>query len=79
MIKNKGKQERLSKEKLLKGCHWGRNVTVLAILERLEFNSALIFGVLAILERLKFSLSLVFVVYLLMSDFSIESIKTNKN
>ena len=78
-MKNKGKQERLSKEKLLKCCHWGRNVTVLAILERQEFNSTLILGVLAILERLEFSLVLIFGVYLLMSDFSIESIKTNKN
>ena len=35
---NKGKKERLSKQKLLKGCHQGQNVTVLAILERLEFK-----------------------------------------
>ena len=34
----KGKKERLSKQKLLKGCHQGQNVTVLAILERLEFK-----------------------------------------
>ena len=46
--KKKGKQrkkERASKQKLLKGCHQGQNVTVLAILERLElksFSSALI-------------------------------------
>ena len=36
---NKGKKERLSKQKLLKGCHQGQNVTVLAILERLEFKN----------------------------------------
>ena len=35
---NKGKKERLSKQKLLKGCHQGQNVTALAILERLEFK-----------------------------------------
>ena len=35
---NKGEKERLSKQKLLKGCHQGQNVTVLAILERLEFK-----------------------------------------
>ena len=28
---NKGKHERVSKQKLLKGCHQGQNVTVLAI------------------------------------------------
>ena len=38
---NKGKKERLSKQKLLKGCHQGQNVTVLAILERLEFKKFL--------------------------------------
>lgn len=37
MIKNKGKQERFSKEKLLKGCQV-QNVSVLAILECLEFQ-----------------------------------------
>ena len=39
--KKKGKQrrkKRLSKQKLLKDCHQGQNVTVLAILERLEFK-----------------------------------------
>ena len=39
--KEKGKQrknERASKQKLLKGCKQGQNVTVLAILERLEFK-----------------------------------------
>ena len=35
---NKGKKERVSKQKLLKGCHQGQNVTVLAILERLELK-----------------------------------------
>ena len=40
--RKKGKQrkkERASKQKLLKGCHQGQNVTVLAILERLEFKN----------------------------------------
>ena len=32
------KKERFSKQKLWKGCHKGQNVTVLATLERLEFN-----------------------------------------
>ena len=32
----KGKKERVSKQKLLKGCHQGQNIIVLAILERLE-------------------------------------------
>ena len=32
---NKGKKERVSKQKLLKGCHQGRNVAALTILERL--------------------------------------------
>ena len=36
--RKKGKKERLSKQKLLKDCHQGQNVTVLAILERLEFK-----------------------------------------
>ena len=35
---NKGKQERVSKQKLSKDSHQGQNVTVLAILERLEFK-----------------------------------------
>ena len=34
----KGKKERVSKQKLLKGCHQGQNVTFLDILERLEFQ-----------------------------------------
>ena len=33
---NEGKKERVSKQKLLKSCHQGQNVTVLAILGRLE-------------------------------------------
>ena len=36
---NKWKKERDSKHKLLKGCHQGQTVTVLAILERLEFKN----------------------------------------
>ena len=36
---NKGKKERVSKHKLLIGCHQGENVTALVILERLEFNN----------------------------------------
>ena len=36
---NKGEKERLSKQKLLKGCHQGQNVTVLAALECLEFKN----------------------------------------
>ena len=39
---NKGKKERVSKQKLLKACHQGENVTVLAILERLEFKIFLV-------------------------------------
>ena len=35
----KGKKERISREKLLKGCRQGQNVTVLAILECLEFKN----------------------------------------
>ena len=35
---NKGKEERDSKQKLLKCCPQGQNVTVLVILERLEFK-----------------------------------------
>ena len=34
----KVEKERVSKQKLSKGCHQGQNVTVLAILERLEFK-----------------------------------------
>ena len=37
---NKGKKVRLSKQKLLKDCHQGQNVNVLAILERLEFKNS---------------------------------------
>ena len=37
--KNKGKKERVSRQKLLKGSHQGQNVTVLAILESLEFQN----------------------------------------
>ena len=36
--KGEQKKERISKQKLLKGCHQGQQVTVLAILERLEFK-----------------------------------------
>ena len=32
--KKRIKKERISKQKLLKGCHQGKNVTVLVILER---------------------------------------------
>ena len=42
---NKGKKERLSKQKILKGCHRGQNVTVLAILERLEFKMEIHFEI----------------------------------
>ena len=35
----KRKKERVSKQKLLKGCHQDQNITVLAILERLEFEN----------------------------------------
>ena len=34
----KGKMERVSKQKLLKGCHQFQNVTILAILGCLEFK-----------------------------------------
>ena len=40
--KKKGRQrekERVSKQKLLKGCHQGQNIIVLTILERLEFQN----------------------------------------
>ena len=36
--KQRRKNIRVSKQKLLKGCHQGQNVTVLAILERLEYK-----------------------------------------
>ena len=36
---DKGKKERVSKQKLLKGCHQGQNIIVLTILERLEFEN----------------------------------------
>ena len=36
---DKGKNERVSKQKLLKGCHQGQSIIVLAILERLEFKN----------------------------------------
>ena len=35
---DKEKKERVSKQKLLKGCHQGQNIIVLTILERLEFE-----------------------------------------
>ena len=34
---DKGKKDRVLKQKLLKGCHQGQNIIVLAILESLEF------------------------------------------
>ena len=37
--RNKGKKERVSKQKLFKGCYQDQNVTVLAILEHLEFKN----------------------------------------
>ena len=37
-----GKKERVSKQKLLKRCHQGQNITVLAILERLQFKIFLV-------------------------------------
>ena len=37
--RNKRKKERVSKYNLLKGCHQGQNVSVLAIPERLEFKN----------------------------------------
>ena len=36
---DKSKKERVSKQKLLKGCHQGQNITILAILECLEFEN----------------------------------------
>ena len=36
---DKGKKERVSKQKLLKGCHQSQNIIALAILERLEFEN----------------------------------------
>ena len=35
---DKGKKEKVSKQKLLKGCHQGQNIIVLPILECLEFE-----------------------------------------
>ena len=35
---NKGKKERVSKQKVLKGCHQSQNVTVSVILDRPEFK-----------------------------------------
>ena len=37
--RNKGKKQRVLKQKLLKDCHQSQIVTVLAILERLEFKN----------------------------------------
>ena len=37
--KQREKKERVTKQKLLKGCHQGQNATVLAILEHLEFKN----------------------------------------
>ena len=36
--KKKEREERVSKQKLLKNCHQGQNVTILVILECLEFK-----------------------------------------
>ena len=36
--RGKGKKERVSKQELLKSCHQGQYIIVLAILERLEFE-----------------------------------------
>ena len=36
---DKGKKERVSKQKLLKGCHQEQNIIVWAILEPLEFEN----------------------------------------
>ena len=36
---DKGKKERISKRKLLKSCHQGQNIALLAILEGLEFEN----------------------------------------
>ena len=36
---DKRKKERVSKQKLSKGCHQGQNIIVLTILERLEFEN----------------------------------------
>ena len=36
---DKGKKERVSKQKLLKDCHQGQNIIVLVILERLELEN----------------------------------------
>ena len=37
--RKKRKKERFSKQKLLKNCHQGENITVSDILERLEVNN----------------------------------------
>ena len=37
--RDKGKKERVSKQKPLKGCHQSQNIIALAILERLEFEN----------------------------------------
>ena len=42
---DKGKKERVSKQKLLKGCYQGQNIIVLTILERLKFENFLLFSV----------------------------------
>ena len=36
---DKRKKERVSKQKLLKGCHQGQNIIVLTILEHLELEN----------------------------------------
>ena len=36
---DKSKKESVSKQKLLKDCHQGQNIIILAILERLEFEN----------------------------------------
>ena len=40
----RNKKERVSKQKLSKGCHQGQNIIVLAILERLEFENFFLSG-----------------------------------
>ena len=35
---DKGKKEKVSKQKVSKGCHQGQNIIILAILERLKFE-----------------------------------------
>lgn len=39
LLGNKGKKEIVLNQKLLKGCHQAQNITVLAILERLEIKT----------------------------------------